>query len=567
MIGRSINITFGAIVLIAFVLLPPHYSYANAERIFKDNNKAVVVVISYDNNGQIVSQGSGFIVNREGMIVTNYHVIADAAKVKVKLNIKTLPVKGMIYSDIDNDIAILKIESKQHAKVKLSDSDKVKVGEKIYVIGSPHGLENTISEGIVSGIRKISVNQSVIQISAPISPGSSGSPVMNENGEAIGIAAFIIKEAQNISFAIPINLIQPAITKTKIKPLPKASLKTDHVAKRTSPDKNPLYPIIVNGKHGYINNGGKIVIEPQYEEARPFQEELASIRINGKYGFIDKKGKLVIQAQYELSSGYSEGLAIVKIDSRWILLDKNGCVVPDSHEFVPAAHFSEGRARIKIDGKYGYIDKSGHIVIEPQFDYAHDFHEGFAAVAYGKVNKEGYGELGKRIPDGLGSAWGFVDKNGKIIIKPQYIYADRFSEGLAYVEIDGEDGRYCIYIDRDNNIVIPLKLFECANFSEGLSAISIGLFKYGYIDRRGDMLINPQFESADDFNGGMAEVGWIDGRYYMIDKKGKIVINPIIDDPVRFQGTDGLIYVVVGAKEGWMDRTGKFVWSKMKEDK
>lgn len=98
------------------------------------------------------------------------------------------------------------------------------VGEKVYVISSPKGLENTISEGILSGIREIDPKRKIIQITAPVSEGSSGGPVFNKNGEVIGIATFLLKEAQNINFAMPANLIKDKISARRVVALKDAEI-------------------------------------------------------------------------------------------------------------------------------------------------------------------------------------------------------------------------------------------------------------------------------------------------------------------------------------------------------
>jgi tetratricopeptide (TPR) repeat protein len=212
------------IISIIMITLSPVISYPDADRIFKENNKAVVVVITYDKNGEPISQGSGFIVRADGAIVTNYHVISNAEDIKVKAGDKILEVEGLLHTDKENDIVILKAKGENLNTVKIGDIEKLSVGEKVYVISSPQGLENTISDGILSGIREIDPKKKILQITAPISQGSSGSPVFNKNGEVIGIATFLIEEAQNINFAMPVNLIKNKISAKKIIALKNAEI-------------------------------------------------------------------------------------------------------------------------------------------------------------------------------------------------------------------------------------------------------------------------------------------------------------------------------------------------------
>jgi tetratricopeptide (TPR) repeat protein len=208
LIHRTIQI----LILIALTLASG-IAFADAERIFLENNNAVVVVVTFNEKGEAINQGSGFIVREDGAIVTNYHVISNAAFIKIKAGAnKVINVEGLLYIDKENDLVILKADDKNLPTVKLGDANKVGIGEKVYVIGSPQGLENTISDGILGGIREIGTNVKIFQITAPISEGSSGGPVFNKNGEVIGIATFIIKEAQNLNFAMPVNVIKDKIS-------------------------------------------------------------------------------------------------------------------------------------------------------------------------------------------------------------------------------------------------------------------------------------------------------------------------------------------------------------------
>ncbi|MBI4843067.1 MAG: trypsin-like peptidase domain-containing protein [Nitrospirae bacterium] len=201
---HKISSTVLLLLLLAFI---PALVFADAENIFKENSKAVVVIVTLDNNGD-VTQGSGFIVRADGAIVTNYHVISNATDIKVKAGDKTLDVEGLIYKDEENDLVILKAKGEKLPVVKTGNFEKTNVGEKVYVISSPEGLENTISDGILSGIRDIDEKRKVLQITAPVSAGSSGGPVFNKDGEVIGIATFIIQTAQNLNFAMPINFFR-----------------------------------------------------------------------------------------------------------------------------------------------------------------------------------------------------------------------------------------------------------------------------------------------------------------------------------------------------------------------
>ncbi len=214
MASRPLLKAWRAIALLCvLVLVLPLVCRAQADTIYRENNAAVVVVVAVDGKGNPIGMGSGFLVTGNGAIVTNYHVISTAAAVKVRSGLKIIDVEGLLHVDTENDLAILKIGGTNHPKVRLGDARKLSVGEKLYAIGSPQGLENTISEGILSGLRKIDGARTLLQMTAPISPGSSGGPVFNSRGEVVGIATFLIADTQNLNFALPVYLIEAGLSK------------------------------------------------------------------------------------------------------------------------------------------------------------------------------------------------------------------------------------------------------------------------------------------------------------------------------------------------------------------
>ena len=202
-------------LLMAMIFIPSICS-ADADMIYRENDPAVVVVIAIDKEGKPMSIGSGFIVREDGAVVTNYHVIDMATDVKVKIGPNVLDIEGVLHVDPENDLAILKLNGNNYQKVRIGDPNKLKVGEKLYVIGSPQGLQNTVSEGILSGIRNLDAHRNILQMTAAISPGSSGGPVFNSRGEVVGVATFLIAETQSLNFAMPINLIASGLLKKEL---------------------------------------------------------------------------------------------------------------------------------------------------------------------------------------------------------------------------------------------------------------------------------------------------------------------------------------------------------------
>ena len=177
---------------------------SNESLIMEKYGTAVVLLATYNEASGTIGQGSGFVVNESGVIVTNYHVIEGAYPIIVKF------INGDIYRDIlvvnldkVRDIAIIKINGWNLPHVELGNSDSIKIGERVVVIGNPEGLSNTISGGLLGGIRTHPDGYKLHQIDASISQGSSGSPVFNSDGKVIGIACASITSGQNLNFSIP----------------------------------------------------------------------------------------------------------------------------------------------------------------------------------------------------------------------------------------------------------------------------------------------------------------------------------------------------------------------------
>lgn len=162
------------------------------------------------------SQGTGFVLSANGIIVTNFHVIEGGKKILVKSHTGGIhEVHKILAVDKDRDIALLQADAKNLQSLELADPSTVVAGSKIVVIGNPVGLESTVSEGIVSAKRSLAGYGEVLQITAPISPGSSGSPVFNEDGKVVGIATFKRIDGESLNFAIPSNHIGTMLTSSK----------------------------------------------------------------------------------------------------------------------------------------------------------------------------------------------------------------------------------------------------------------------------------------------------------------------------------------------------------------
>ena len=160
--------------------------------------------------------GSGLIVDREGHIVTNNHVIGDATEIEVRFSDKTKLIAHVIGKDPDTDLAVLKVTTDRPLpNARFGDSAGVKVGQWVLAVGNPFGLDRTVTLGVVSGIGRENINlsryENFIQTDASINPGNSGGPLFNLRGEVIGINTAIINFAQGIGFAIPSNMAKQVI--------------------------------------------------------------------------------------------------------------------------------------------------------------------------------------------------------------------------------------------------------------------------------------------------------------------------------------------------------------------
>lgn len=330
--------------------------------------------------------------------------------------------------------------------------------------------------------------------------------------------------------------------------------------------KEGLGDVVINGKCGFINSTGKIVIKPKFDEViYPFNEGIAVVRsgailpipetgkgdilavtgLFGRWRHIDKKGRPAYKKSgFYVTGNFSERLApvVVKGKSTGFLsyewkcgfVDKNGeMVIPAKYNRV--GDFSEGLVAFEDPNRhFGYMNTKGEIVIEPSYDLAFAFSEGLAKVTkakYGFVNKQGDVVIPLRydfalyFSEGLAAVkkdekWGFVNKSGDVVIPLQYDYASWFSDGLAHVIKDNKHG----YIDRGGRLVIPFKFDHANPFSEGLAAVMVES-KWGYIDKKGDFVIQPKFYLASPFTEGFAKVAVGDKLGY-IDKQGKYIWEP-----------------------------------------
>jgi hypothetical protein len=256
-----------------------------------------------------------------------------------------------------------------------------------------------------------------------------------------------------------------------------------------------LFVIRQKAKTGYIDNTGKIVIQPKFDSGDDFNEGVAAVRSGDSWGYIDETGKFIIQPQFFEANQFREGTAKVGVyyKNRQIIknvvgyykyIDKNGRFVKESESKKLKIDFFEGLSSLYSDEGCGYIDKNGNVAFNRRFTMCGEFSEGLAAVyADGK--------------------WGFIDKTGKYMIEPQFGEASSFNDGISIVKMleipknfEGQ-GSYSL-IDKAGHFIFPARFGQIGKFRDGLAYVTLdGNYylhgfgdKWGYINRQGKIVWN-----------------------------------------------------------------------------
>jgi hypothetical protein len=365
-------------------------------------------------------------------------------------------------------------------------------------------------------------------------------------------------------------------------------------------DDRELFPVSVNGKVGYINVHGRVVIKPQFDtndvnghfdEEQYFKDGLAVVSEAERGGFIDQTGRFVIEGPYYPRGHFSGGLARVSDHKNYGpydvgFMDRTGkFVIPP--RFSRAEDFSEGLALVQINDKWGYIDSTGRMVIPARFNDAESFHDGFAAVNISGIKRGYINKAGKFLPmpdeveafrslaEGLiavkvDGKWGFMNTLGQIVIAPQFdpdigeygddVYYGSFAGGLALVKSKGKWG----YIDKSGKFVISPRFDKAKPFEGTLARVSVKE-KWGLINRSGEFVAPPTFERVESFTEGLAVVSTDGKKFGYMDTGGKLVIAPQFTGATRF--SEGLASVQVAVPKGreieylwgYIDRSGQFV--------
>jgi tetratricopeptide (TPR) repeat protein len=206
------------LAITAGVIIEYYLDYSK-KNMLENNSKAVATLIVYDAKKEIISTASGIFISPDGTLVTNYHVINKAYSIDAKLSSGAYyKLKDVIGLSKKHDLAILKFDAKEVPFIKIRKVDKIAIGDSIFTIGSPIGLEKSVSAGIISNPQRKEGDIELIQFTAPISSGNSGGGLFTKKGIIIGITSNSIipfkkdEIVQNLNFAVPVKYVEKAIT-------------------------------------------------------------------------------------------------------------------------------------------------------------------------------------------------------------------------------------------------------------------------------------------------------------------------------------------------------------------
>jgi len=263
------------------------------------------------------------------------------------------------------------------------------------------------------------------------------------------------------------------------------------------------------------------------------QNYVAAVLYEDYWGYIDEKGNYVLQPMYDAAQDFSSGMGMIKNLWDWYYVNKDGVIINSASEYITRYGFSEGMARIELKNRWGFIDRNGEIVIQPQFVDAGDFKNGVAPV---------------RTDNG----WGYIDKSGNYFIEPQFKDAKDFENSVA--KIKNDDG--WVFINSDKKIFPQNKnQYDIKNnFSDGMAFV-VKDRKFGFINTTGELVIPARFDDVGSFNNGFAPVE-IDRQWGYINKSGDFLVNPkykvaqeFKDDMAMVRDSDGYLYITTSGEE------------------
>ena len=319
-----------------------------------------------------------------------------------------------------------------------------------------------------------------------------------------------------------------------------------------------------NGLYGYINKYGKVVIKPQYDWAGDFHEGIAVVKIEkGRFGFINQSGNLLYECDGCSSfDDFSEGLITVEFKKPYgtCFLDKFGNNI-FGRSFWWASDFHEGFAAVEYcwQGKTGFIDKTGNLIIDTLYTCTWRFSDGYTT---GYKKDEG--------------KWGIIDTTGRFVPVSSNIVPERyFNNGLNMIlDTTSTNGDLSKskwgYMNTKGNIVIRPKFIRAKEFSEGLAAVETEK-GWGYIDTMGEFVLEPIYNDADCFSEGLAavflgnDVHFVQSKNAFINRRGEVIIRGDFWYPIPFKNGFSKYwtgYHFTGDIE-YIRNDGKIIWPKL----
>lgn len=289
--------------------------------------------------------------------------------------------------------------------------------------------------------------------------------------------------------------------------------------------------MVSNGKYGFINKNGNIIVPCIYDSAISFTEGVAAVKKNGKWAYIYQDNDTLTSFKYDFAYNFNNGLAVVKRNNLYGYLSKTGS------EAIPCVYnkaytFKDTLAIVRMDHRVGFINKSGKLVIPCIYDDAYDFSEGLAA-----VQKNG--------------KWGFINTKNEIIIAPMFDQALDFHEGLAAVGMNGKVG----FIDKSGYQVIPFVYQSAVSFNKGVAVVTDFDLEKILLDAKGNQITEAKINSA--FIDGLAIVVNEQGKKGFINREGKIVIACKYEEAFPF--SEGLAAVSENNKWGFINKYGSLI--------
>ena len=318
---------------------------------------AVVGIVTIDEKGSTKQLGTGFFISPNGQAVTCWHVVEGAASIAaVNINGAIFPLERVVAQPAGVDLAILRFRATDVPFLTLGKSATAVEGQKVIVIGNPTGLTGTVSDGIISAFRE---NRSLIQITAPISSGSSGSPVMDEDGQVIGVATLQIAEGQNLNFAVAVEEVSAALKQLPHEQSSGAALPT-------------ATPTQAVDARVYYNSGLSSLLKLDY--AKAISDFSLAIRLDPNYAPAYNKRGIAYEKQRNFDKAISDYNEAIRLDPNLAL-----------------AYYNRGNAYYdhgNLDKAIGDYDSA--IRIDPNYTFAY----------YSRANAYyNHGNLDKAISD------------------------------------------------------------------------------------------------------------------------------------------------------------------------